>query len=156
LQVENYSFFNLFNCPKIGEYFILPRLSRLPLNAPYSLQLYYSNNKSERIQQITTWLQRAIDADKFNEDMVHSIIKKAKNFDDFISKLGETINDLDKIGRKASELDADRGDSTGTCLGNFRKLYNGFRERHDTEKAIYRLRILGVLEYPFDQVHLVG
>jgi len=125
---------------------ILPRLSKLPLNAPYSLQLYYSNNKSERVQQITTWLRRVIDADRFNEDVVYSKITKADHFEDFISKLGETINDQHKIRRKASELDAIRGHTKGTSLGNFRKLYNGFRDKQDTEKAIYRLSILGIID----------
>jgi ATP-dependent DNA helicase RecQ len=115
----------------------------------FSITIGFYNNTKERVKTLTKWLQEVLDK-RFNEAL---ILELKKNCTDAISFIDEVCQKYKEF--RGEELDFEifcnnrdiqRGVAKGTAFLKFMALYNGYRDKLDTEKAIYRLVTLGIVD----------
>lgn len=114
----------------------------------FTLTIGFNNNERNRVETITNWLNDHIATNTFfTLSMVNTEKNDCNDADIFIEKIigryenytGRAIN-FEKECIKLDRL------SKGTTLKRFKALFNGIRDKVDTEKAIYRLSILGIID----------
>lgn len=115
----------------------------------FSVTVGFYNNAKERVKTITKWLHDLIDT-SFNETLVQKMRADCTDAVAFIEEVCEnyqrvTGNELD-FELFCNNRDIQRGVQTGTAFSKFMALYNGYRDKLDTEKAIYRLSTLGIID----------
>jgi len=115
----------------------------------FTVTVGFYNNAKERVKTITKWLQAVLDL-RFNEALVQ---KMRANCTDATAFIEEVCENYQKFTGKelefelfCSDRDAQRGAAKGTAYSKFMALYNGYRDKLDTEKAIYRLSTLGIID----------
>ena len=115
----------------------------------FSFTVGFNNNTKERVKTITKWLQNVLDH-RFNEALVQKMRAECTNASAFIEEVCENYQKF-----KGSELDfetfcctqdVNKGVAIGTEFLKFMALFNGYRDKLDTEKAIYRLSTLGIID----------
>lgn len=117
---------------------------------PFNVTIGFHNNAKERIKTITSWLHEVIHKG-FTEQVVQRMKTNCTDADAFIDAICENYqkftngNNLD-FERFCNERDRTKGNPKGTAYKMFMALYNGYRDKMDTEKAIYRLSTLGIID----------
>jgi ATP-dependent DNA helicase RecQ len=115
----------------------------------FNVTIGFYNNTKERAKTITEWLKTVIHP-TFNEQIVQRIRANCTDATAFIEEVCEnyqkfTGKELD-FETFCNNRDIQRGTSKGTAFSKFMALYNGYRDKLDTEKAIYRLSTLGIID----------
>lgn len=115
----------------------------------FSITVGFRNNGSERLKTITQWLTTVIHPG-FSEQKVRHLKESSQDFKGFAEGIAyfyesQTHRALD-LEQHCSLRDRQRGLPTGTTLDKFQAYYNGYRDKMDTEKAIYRLSTLGIID----------
>ena len=115
----------------------------------FSVTVGFFNNAKERVKTITKWLHDVLH-NSFNESLVQKMRANCTDATAFIEEVSEnfqkfTGNELD-FETFCNNRDIQRGVSKGTAFSKFMALYNGYRDKLDTEKAIYRLSTLGIID----------
>jgi ATP-dependent DNA helicase RecQ len=115
----------------------------------FSVTVGFYNNAKERVKTITKWLHDLLHS-SFNEALVQ---KMRANCTDATAFIEEVCENYQKFTGKELEFetfcnnrDLQRGVAKGTAFSKFMALYNGYRDKLDTEKAIYRLSTLGIID----------
>lgn len=115
----------------------------------FSVTVGFYNNTKERVKTITRWLHDVLHT-SFNEALVQNM---RANCTDAIAFIEEVCENYKKFTGKELDFetfcnnrDIQRGASKGTAFSKFIALYNGYRDKLDTEKAIYRLSTLGIID----------
>lgn len=127
-------------------------------NKRYSgkMELAWENNIRERIKWIQLFVKDSLRRqnrnfqDSYIENIISSAVHgkgSALNFYDFIDKINSGLSnynyDLKEEGRKRDQR---QGWDDGKTFTGLKEYYNQVRDKPDTEKALYRLRLLGVLD----------
>lgn len=130
---------------------ILDILKKLRINESSKLTVGFYNDTKDRVKTLTKWLQAVIHKFFKEEDVLQMRISSS-DADAFI----EAICDKYKVFTKGSKLNfiekCQQRDKSkpnpyiGYALEQFQLLYNGYRDKVDTEKAIYRLSTIGVVD----------
>jgi len=119
------------------------------------LILAWENNISERINNISKYVKHVLIRNKqlHEASYVDKIVKKAildsTNYEDMLVNLDVKFSKNTFTLKMKEEMfsdDAKKADKKGTRFSNLRLYYNQVRDKADTEKAIYRLRLLGVID----------
>ena len=114
----------------------------------FSITVGFYNNTKDRVKTITTWLQDL--NNRFDEALVQKMRKACTDATAFIEQVCENYQ---KFTGKELEFetfcnnrDVQRGVPQGNAFSKFMALFNGYRDKLDTEKAIYRLSTLGIID----------
>lgn len=117
--------------------------------AKFSLTIGFNNNTRERLKTITRWLNTVLNSG-FKEGLVQRMKDNSNDANAFIEQV---IIEYKKFTNKELNLkafcdkrDVLRGVPVGTAFSMFMKLFNGYRDKQDTEKAIFRLVTLGIVD----------
>jgi ATP-dependent DNA helicase RecQ len=115
----------------------------------FSVTVGFFNNAKERVKTITKWLHDVLH-NSFNEALVQKMRANCTDATAFIEQVSEnfqkfTGNELD-FETFCKNRDIQRGVPKGTAFSKFMALFNGYRDKLDTEKAIYRLSTLGIID----------
>lgn len=116
----------------------------------FDITVGFSNNSKERVKTITKWLHDVVH-NSFNEQIVQRMRANCTDADAFIEEVCDNYskftngNVLD-FEEFCNKRDAQRNATIGTAYTKFMALYNGYRDKMDTEKAIYRLSTLGIID----------
>ena len=110
------------------------------------LTIRFDNNTSERIEIISKWLKAAVDAHAFDLVTTRGLLIESNSFEDFKSKVSGKINTGLQFEQIAANRDSAMGNQSGTSERELKKLFLGFRIKSDTEKALYRLSTIGVID----------
>lgn len=120
------------------------------------LELAWENNIKERIRLIQLFLKETLrrDNSRFQDSYVERLVQSsiqgksgALNFDDLIEKINFGLSNYNfDLIEQAKKRDERKSWAPGTTITNLREYYNQVRDKADTEKAIYRLRLLGVID----------
>lgn len=115
----------------------------------FSVTVGFFNNAKERVKTITKWLHDVLH-NNFNEALVQ---KMRANCTDATAFIEEVCENFQKFTGKELDFetfcnnrDTQRDVPKGTAFSKFMALYNGYRDKLDTEKAIYRLSTLGIID----------
>ncbi len=120
------------------------------IGEPFTVTVGFFNNAKERIKTITRWLHEVIH-NSFTEKVVQKMRTNCTDAEGFIEEIcdnyqkftGGKILDFESF---CNTRDKARGNPTGTAVKMFMALYNGYRDKMDTEKAIYRLSTIGIID----------
>ncbi len=118
--------------------------------ASFEVTIGFYNNAKERVKTITRWLHDVVH-NGFNEQIVQKMRANCTDAEAFIEELCEYYsrftngNTLD-FEEFCNKRDIQRNNKIGTAYTRFMALYNGYRDKMDTEKAIYRLSTLGIID----------
>lgn len=115
----------------------------------FSITVGFFNNSKERVKTITKWLHDLLHPN-FNEALVQKMKANSTEAVAFIEEVCEnyqkfTGQELD-FEAFCNNRDIQRGVQKGNAFSKFMALYNGYRDKLDTEKAIYRLSTLGIID----------
>lgn len=116
----------------------------------FTVEVGFINNHKERVKTLTNWLHTVVHQN-FIEDIVQKIRRESNNADIFIEKVGESYASFTN-GQKMNfeevcqNRDKARKEINGYTFARFSHLFNGYRNKQDTERAIYRLSLLGVID----------
>lgn len=115
----------------------------------FSVTVGFYNNAKERVKTITKWLHDVLH-NSFNDSLVQKMRANCTDATAFIEEVCEnyqkfTGKELD-FESFCNNRDVQRGVPKGTAFSKFMALYNGYRDKLDTEKAIYRLSTLGIID----------
>ena len=115
----------------------------------FSVTVGFYNNVKERVKTITKWLHDVLDS-SFNEALVQKMRANCTDAAAFIEMVGENYQkftgEILDFETFCNNRDLNRGVQNGTAFSKFMALYNGYRDKLDTEKAIYRLSTLGIID----------
>lgn len=117
---------------------------------PFSVTIGFYNNTKERVKTITEWLKKVVHS-SFNEQIVQRMRANCTEAEAFIEEVCENYERFTN-GKKldfetfCNNRDITKGNPKGTAYKMFMALYNGYRDKMDTEKAIYRLSTLGIID----------
>lgn len=116
----------------------------------FDITVGFYNNTKERVKTITEWL-RIVVHPSFTEQIVQRMRANCTEAESFIEEVCDNYErfthgqELD-FETFCNSRDLSKGNPTGTAYKMFMALYNGYRDKMDTEKAIYRLSILGIID----------
>lgn len=119
-------------------------------SSKFEITLGFYNNIASRTKLLSDWLTAAIHP-YFKEDIVTKMRNDTTNVDEFINEICSKYTIYTKglqldFKNKCKERDSIERNKIGHAYNYFVNTYNGFREKSDTEKAIYRLTTLGVID----------
>lgn len=124
------------------------------------LEIAWENNIQERVKLIQQFVLYSLQNEniRYNENDAINAVKSAAmgkgsavNFDDFVDKINTSVSKsiqdytYDLVGQ-AMKRDRDSNKDLGTTLNTLQRHYHKLRDKADTEKAFYRLRLLGVID----------
>lgn len=118
----------------------------LQVNDKIELTIRFENNITERIEIISKWLKAAFTSGKFDTIVTKEILSFSNSFDDFKNQVVTKINNGRSFEETAQMRDNAKQHPLGTSERELQRLFNGFRVKSDTEKALYRLSIIGVID----------
>lgn len=101
----------------------------------------WDNNTSTDISRLLTSCSER----EINPQDIHSYLRNSESFDDFIRRL-EGSQGLKKLEEALNNHDFNQTLPTRHSINNLKRLFEAFRTKEDTEKALYRLMTLGVIE----------
>lgn len=118
--------------------------------------LTWQNNITERVSKIQLFIKRALKRNGVNytdndiEKMVSKVVvgaSSAANFNDLVDEINIKLSRYEfDLRKEARILDEQRKDTPSTLIKNLEFYYNQLRDKTDTEKAIYRLRLIGLID----------
>lgn len=113
------------------------------------LSLSFTNNKGDRFKRMAQWLAKNL-GPHFTEQWLWEAYDKSQNLAGFLgliaSQQGAYMRIAFDLEAYCNERDRQMGHPEGRFMKVFENFYNGYRDKIDTEKAIYRLITLGVIE----------
>lgn len=116
----------------------------------FNITVGFYNNTKERVKTITEWLKKVVHP-SFTEQIVQRMRANCTEAESFIEEVCDNYErfthgqELD-FETFCNSRDLSKGNPTGTAYKMFMALYNGYRDKMDTEKAIYRLSTLGIID----------
>lgn len=118
-------------------------------NEEFELTVGFFNNTKERVKTITKWLKEVIHTG-FDEPLVLRMRSNSSDAEAFIDAVSENYSRFTNGNTLNFETvclarDKQRKEPLGTTIKKFAHYYNGYRDKLDTEKAIYRLSTLGII-----------
>jgi ATP-dependent DNA helicase RecQ len=117
----------------------------LKANEKIELTLRFENNITERIEIISRWLQTACNTDKFDTLATKEILLFSNSFDDFKEQVNSKLGGV-SFETVATNRDKAKKNPVGTSEKELQRLFDGFRTKADTEKALYRLSTVGIID----------
>lgn len=115
----------------------------------FSVTIGFDNNGAERVKTITKWLHEVVHRG-FNEQLVHRMRATCTDARAFIEEVRicyrKFTGELLDFEQCCGERDLLKGNLPGTAYHRFMFLYDGYRNKQDTEKAIYRLSTVGLID----------
>lgn len=116
----------------------------------FKIEIGFINNHRERVKTLTKWLQVVIHV-RFSEEIVQKLRRESNNADLFIEKIGEYYSIFEpgsnlNFIEVCNHRDIAKKEAQGYTLSRFSNSFNGYRNKQDTERAIYRLSLLGVID----------
>lgn len=115
-----------------------------------TLTISFQNNTTQRTEIIRRWLAAAFNTTVFNiaqsKDPMNDILSFANSFEDFKEQVTAKLNNGISFEQAARARDRVRNNSPGTAEKELQRLFDGFRVKSDTEKALYRLSTVGVID----------
>ncbi|NUM50006.1 MAG: ATP-dependent DNA helicase RecQ [Flavobacteriales bacterium] len=117
----------------------------LKANEKIELTLRFENNITERIEIISRWLQTACNTDKFDTLATKEILLFSNSFDDFKDQVNSKLGGV-SFETVATNRDKAKKNPVGTSEKELQRLFDGFRTKADTEKALYRLSTVGIID----------
>lgn len=118
----------------------------LKANEKIELTLRFENNITERIEIISRWLQAACNNDKFDTLTTKEILLFSNSFDDFKEQVKSKLTNGATFDSVATNRDKAKSNPKGTSEKEIQRLFDGFRTKADTEKALYRLSTVGIID----------
>ena len=118
----------------------------LRVNERIELTLRFDNNITERIEIISRWLNAAFNSTIFDLVTTKSILAFSNSFEDFKEQVVSKLNNGRTFEQTAQARDIARGNRVGTAKRELQRLFDGYRTKADTEKALYRLSTVGVID----------
>jgi len=131
-------------------------------NEKYSghLEIAWENNIQERVKLIQQFVLYSLQNEgvRYDDNKIINAVKSAAmgkgsavNFDDFVDKINTSVSRSIKdytydLVDQAMQRDRDSNKDLGTTLNTIQRHYHKLRDKADTEKAFYRLRLLGVID----------
>ncbi|QNA46853.1 hypothetical protein H4075_19835 [Lacibacter sediminis] len=116
----------------------------------YKVEVGFINNHKERIKTLADWIRRILNENRFTDEEMKKIRAKCNNSDDFIEEIQTKYESLtgNKIELRIffDQLDRKAERPLGETFRRFSAYFNGYRNKQDTERAIYRLTTLGVID----------
>lgn len=115
----------------------------------FQLVIGFENDKEHRYRLLAKWLSTVVHAE-FDIHVINRI--KSSSNDAFALVLAiekeyyARTNQLLDFSERCRERDVQRGVELGSTFKLFLQLYNGIRSREDTEKVIYRLSTIGIID----------
>lgn len=116
----------------------------------FNITVGFYNNTKERVKTITEWLKKVVHP-SFNEQIVQRMRANCTEAEAFIEEVCDNYErfthgqELD-FETFCNNRDLSKGNPIGNAYKKFMALYNGYRDKMDTEKAIYRLSTLGIID----------
>lgn len=115
----------------------------------FNITVGFYNNAKERIKTITRWLHDVVH-NSFTEVIVQRMRANCTEAEAFIEEVCDNYQKFTHIELDfetfCTNRDQTKGNPAGTAYKMFMALYNGYRDKMDTEKAIYRLSTLGIID----------
>ena len=110
----------------------------------------FYNNIKDRVKLLSKWLSNVIH-NKFDDTEVYQAKANSPDATAFIENICNKYQEFEKgkeldFQKKCIARDMAKGNPSGYAFNQFQNLYNGLRDKADTEKAIYRLITLGVID----------
>mgnify|MGYP005813437083 FL=1 len=118
----------------------------LRVNERIELTLRFENNITERIEIISKWLNAAFNSTVFDLITTKSILAFSNSFEDFKEQVVSKLNNGRTFEQTAQARDIAKGKPVGTAERELQRLFDGYRTKADTEKALYRLSTVGVID----------
>ncbi|HOX84202.1 MAG TPA: DEAD/DEAH box helicase, partial [Chryseolinea sp.] len=118
----------------------------LQANEHVELTLRFENNITERTEIISNWLKASFDNNLFDAVTTKEILMSANSFDDFKEQVGSKIRGGLTFDQVSHNRDTTKGNPIGTSEKELQRLFHGFRVKSDTEKALYRLSTVGIID----------
>ncbi len=118
----------------------------LRANERIELTLRFENNITERIEIISKWLNVAFNSTVFDLITTKSILALSNSFEDFKEQVVSKLNNGRTFKQTAQARDIAKGKPVGTAERELQRLFDGYRTKADTEKALYRLSTVGVID----------
>jgi len=118
----------------------------LRANERIELTLRFENNITERIEIISKWLNVAFNTTVFDLVTTKSILAFSNSFEDFKDQVVSKLNNGRTFEQTAQARDIARGKPVGNAERELQRLFDGYRTKADTEKALYRLSTVGVID----------
>jgi ATP-dependent DNA helicase RecQ len=115
-------------------------------NERIELTLRFENNITERIEIVSKWLDVAFNLTRFDLVTTKKILSFSNSFDDFKEQVTSKLNSGISFEQAARARDKAKNNQEGTAEKELQRLFNGFRVKADTEKALYRLSTVGVID----------
>lgn len=116
----------------------------------FKITIGFNNDISERIKRMAKWLSVVVHP-LFDVEVVQKMRGNCPDAEAFIESVCEKYQSF--TGGKSLNFEARcrardlvKGNLEGYAYRMFIALYNGYRDKMDTEKAIYRLSIIGVID----------
>ena len=116
----------------------------------FNITVGFYNNAKERIKTITRWLH-----DVVHSGFTEAIVQRMRaNCTEAVAFIEDVCENYQKFTR-GQELDFEnlcntrdkiKDNPKGTAFRLFMALFNGYRDKMDTEKAIYRLSTIGIID----------
>jgi len=104
-----------------------------------SIVLKFSNDASTHFEKITQSLRLRVDQ-RFDKDIVLSSKSNSNKFDEFIEKLEEGFFKKTNTQINIAKI------LPSDAFIKFKSFYNSYRDKADTEKALYRLSAIGIID----------
>ncbi|TRZ66616.1 ATP-dependent DNA helicase RecQ [bacterium] len=118
----------------------------LQANERIELTLRFENNITERVEIISIWLNAAFNTNRFDLVTTKGILTFSNSFEDFKEQVVSKLNNGVPFEQVARARDQARNNQIGTAERELQRLFDGYRTKADTEKALYRLSTVGVID----------
>jgi len=118
----------------------------LRANERIELTLRFENNITERIEIISRWLNTAFNSTVFDLITTKGILAFSNSFEDFKEQVVSKLNNGRTFEQTAQARDIAKGKPVVTAERELQRLFDGYRTKADTEKALYRLSTVGVID----------
>ncbi|MBN2280290.1 MAG: ATP-dependent DNA helicase RecQ [Candidatus Marinimicrobia bacterium] len=125
-------------------------LAKLNIGDPFEIEFGFSNNISLLTVEIFQWLHEKI-LNKITQKQVTRWVQNSKNFRDFEIQIDAFLKDEIEAGPNTlAKICGEKGPETDKpsqlSLKALRKLFNQCRYKKDSELAIYRFMLLGIID----------
>lgn len=118
----------------------------LQSNERIEVTLRFENNITERIEIISKWLNLAFNLKVFDLITTKKILANSNSFETFKEQVVSKLNNGSTFEQTAQARDITKGKPKGTAERELQRLFDGYRTKSDTEKALYRLSTVGVID----------
>jgi ATP-dependent DNA helicase RecQ len=125
---------------------ILNIMDKLNLGESFNLTIGFSNNNAERIEKISKSLKQILNNDSYTPAFVREKREKTQGFLEFVEALEQLNSGSLDLETQFQNRDTKNQLEKGKSYKIFEHYYNGYRDKMDTEKAIYRLITIGIID----------